>query len=68
MGGDVEMHDPPSIVSQHKKHVQDLKTDSRYGEEVDRHRFLKIHVFQDLTITLPEPIVIPAVDCRRKTA
>ena len=28
----------------------------------------EIHVFQDLTITLPEPVVIPAVGRRRKTA
>ena len=37
MGGDVEMHDPPSVVSQNQEHVQDLKPDRRHGEEVDRH-------------------------------
>ena len=42
MGGDVEMNDPPSIVSQHKKHEQNLKTDGRHGEEVDRHHGLDV--------------------------
>ena len=28
MGGDVEMHDPPSIVRQNQKHVQHLKNES----------------------------------------
>ncbi len=42
MGGDVEMHDPPSIVSQNQQHVQDLKPDGRHGEEVDRHHGLDV--------------------------
>ena len=37
MGGDVEMHDPSSVVSQNQEHVQDLKPDCRHGKEVDRH-------------------------------
>ena len=37
MGGDVEMHDPSSVVSQNQEHVQDLKPDRRHGKEVDRH-------------------------------
>ena len=31
------MHDPPSVVSQNQKHVQDLKPDRRHGKEVNRH-------------------------------
>jgi hypothetical protein len=31
------MDDPPPIVSQHQEHVQDLETNRRHGEEVDRH-------------------------------
>src|SRR5262249_50432672 len=42
MCGDVEMNDPPSIVSQSQKHVQNLKTNRRHGEEVDRHRGLDV--------------------------
>ena len=42
MGGDVEMHDPPSVVSQNQEHVQDLKPDRRHGEEVDRHHVLDV--------------------------
>src|SRR5215469_10344114 len=37
MGGHIEMDDPPPIVSQHQEHVQDLETNRRHGEEVDRH-------------------------------
>ena len=37
MGSDIEMHDPPSIVSQNQENVQDLKPNRRHGEEVDRH-------------------------------
>src|SRR6516164_11419448 len=33
MSGDVEMHDPPSVVIQNQEHVQDLKPDGRYREE-----------------------------------
>ena len=36
MSGDVEMHDPPSLVSQDQEHLQDLKPDRRHGEEVHR--------------------------------
>jgi len=36
MGGDVEMDDPPSVVSQNQEHIQDLKPDRRHGEEVHR--------------------------------
>jgi hypothetical protein len=42
MGGNVEMHDPPSVVSQNQEHVQDLKPDRRHGEEVDRHHGLDV--------------------------
>jgi hypothetical protein len=37
MRGDIEMNHSPSIVSQNQKHVQDLTTNRRHGEEVDRH-------------------------------
>src|SRR5258708_39593129 len=36
----VEMHDPPSVVSQNHKHVQDLKPDRRHGKDVNRHHGL----------------------------
>jgi hypothetical protein len=42
MGGYIEMDDPPSIVSQHPKNIQDLKTNGRHVEEVDRHRGLDV--------------------------
>src|SRR5260370_26104802 len=42
MGGDVEMDDPSSIVSQNQEHVQDLKPDRRHREEVDRHHCLDV--------------------------
>ena len=42
MSGDVEMNDPPSVVSQHKKHVQHLKANRRHGEKVDRHHTLDV--------------------------
>src|SRR5258708_12284633 len=38
----VEMHAPPSVVSQNQKHVQDLKPDRRHGKEVDRHHGLDV--------------------------
>ena len=42
MGGDVEMDDPPSVVSQNQEHVQDLKPDRRHRKEVDRHHGLQV--------------------------
>src|ERR1700730_13423496 len=42
MGGNVEMHDPPSVVSQNQEYVQHLKPDRRHGEEVDRHHGLDV--------------------------
>ncbi len=44
MGGDVEMHDPPSIMGQNQKHIQDLEPDRGYGEEVDRNYRLDVIV------------------------
>ena len=45
MGSDVEVQDPPSVVSQHQEHVQDLKPDRRHHPSnresagaADRHR------------------------------
>src|SRR5260370_39757860 len=46
MRGDIEMHDPPAVVSQHQEHVQHLKANARHREEVDRHRGLHV-VFQE---------------------
>jgi hypothetical protein len=40
MGGDVEMHDPPSVMSQNQEHVQDLKADRRHREESTDTMFL----------------------------
>src|SRR5580700_825187 len=42
MGSDVEMHDPPSLVSQNQEHVQDLKPNRRHRKEVDRHHGLDV--------------------------
>src|SRR5260370_36887325 len=42
MGGDVEMHDPPAVVSQNQEHVQDLKPNRWHSEEVDRHHGLDV--------------------------
>jgi len=39
-----EMHDPPAIMSQHQKHLQDLEADRRHGEEVHRHHTLHVSV------------------------
>src|SRR5450759_1334185 len=44
MRGDIEMHDPSAVVSQH--HVQHLKANGRHREEVDRNRGLHV-VFQE---------------------
>src|ERR1035437_6740344 len=46
MCGDVEMHDPPAVVSQHQEHVQHVKANGRHREEVDRNRGLHV-VFQE---------------------
>jgi len=46
MCGDVEMHDPPAVVSQHQEHVQHLKANGRHREKVDRNRGLHV-VFQE---------------------
>jgi hypothetical protein len=42
MRGHVEMHDPPSVVSQNQEYVQDLKPDRRHGKEVDRNHGLDV--------------------------
>src|SRR5450759_4597672 len=42
MRGDVEMHDPPAVVSQRQEHVQPLKANGRHREEVDRNRGLQV--------------------------
>src|SRR6266851_2454080 len=42
MRGHVEMHDPSSVVSQNQEHVQELKSDRRHAEEVDRHHGLDV--------------------------
>ena len=42
MRGHVEMHDPPSVVSQHQEYVQDLKPKRRHGKEVDRNHGLDV--------------------------
>jgi hypothetical protein len=38
MLGDVEVDDPPAVVSQHDEDEEDAETSGRYGEEVDRHQ------------------------------
>jgi hypothetical protein len=40
MSRHVEMDDTAALVSQYQEHVEDLETDRRYSEEVDRHHGL----------------------------
>src|SRR5947209_8071193 len=42
MGGEAEMQNPTSVMSQHQEHVQDLEAHSRNSEEV--HRYQVLHV------------------------
>src|SRR5882724_2963186 len=42
MRSHVEMHDPPSVVSQNQEYVQDLKPKGRHGKEVDRNHGLDV--------------------------
>jgi hypothetical protein len=46
MRGDVEVHNAPSVVSQHQEHVQDLETEGRDREEIDGHHGLEV-IFQE---------------------
>ncbi len=38
--GDIEMHNPPPIMSQHKKNVQDLESNGGYHAKVNGHQLL----------------------------
>jgi hypothetical protein len=38
----VEMDDPATVVSHDQEHVQDLETDRRHGEKVNRHQGLDV--------------------------
>ena len=38
MRRDREMHDPPTLVSEHQKHIQHLKPNRRHGKEVHGHQ------------------------------
>src|SRR5450755_319735 len=38
MSRDVEVQDAPPLMGQHQEHIQNLKTDSRHGETVDRNK------------------------------
>lgn len=40
MRGDGEVHNAPSVVSQHQEHVRDLETEGRDREEIDGHHIL----------------------------
>jgi hypothetical protein len=42
MGGDAEVDDPASVMSQHQEYVKDLEAESRNSEEV--HRYQVLHV------------------------
>jgi hypothetical protein len=49
MGRHREMYDPPTLMRQHQKHVQDLAPDRRHGEEVHSHHTFYVfsrNVFQ----------------------
>src|SRR5260370_2651936 len=50
MRGDVQMHDPSSVVSHNQEHVQDLKPDRRHSEEVDRHHRLGVILKEGLPV------------------
>src|SRR5450432_3982061 len=38
MSRDVEVQDAPPLMGQHQEHIQNLETDSRHGEKVDRNK------------------------------
>src|SRR5882757_9124964 len=74
MRGHVEMHDPPSVVSQHQEYVQDLKPKRRHGKEVDRNHGLDVvlkerppglrrwlPVAYDVLATLVSPTSMPSL-------
>jgi hypothetical protein len=42
MGGDAEVEDPASVVSQHQEYVEDLEAESWNSEEVHRHKVLDV--------------------------
>jgi hypothetical protein len=42
--GDVDMHDPATVVSQHDKHEQHPALDGRHGEKITRHVSTKIQI------------------------
>ena len=46
MLGDVEMHNSPAIMSQNKKHVQELEGHGGNHEEVNRNQLFDV-VFQE---------------------
>jgi hypothetical protein len=35
MSGHSKVQNPPAVMRQHQKHVQDLKSDGRHREEID---------------------------------
>src|SRR5438034_5740609 len=46
MGGDAEVEDPASVMSQHQEYVEDLEAQSRNSEEVHRYQVLHV-IFQE---------------------
>jgi hypothetical protein len=36
MSGDIEMENPPPVVSEDEEHVEDLETDRGHREKIDR--------------------------------
>src|SRR5438128_5161355 len=42
MGGDAEVEDPASVMSQHQEYVEDLEAESRNSEEVYRYQVLHV--------------------------
>ena len=44
MGGDIEMEDPATVMSQHQEHVEDLEPNRGNREEIDRHQGLDVVV------------------------
>jgi len=48
MRGHREVKDPPSLMREDQKYIQDLKSDRRHGKEVDRYHAFCMIVEEDL--------------------
>src|SRR5687767_14821944 len=46
MRGDSKMHNPPTLVREHQKYIQNLKPNRRHGEEIHGHQTTDV-VFEE---------------------